>query len=344
MMMKAASKSPPTWKVHRGDSLDVLRTLDNESVHCIVTSPPYWALRDYGVEGQLGLEETPGEYVDKLMEVFREARRVLRGDGTLWVNLADTYAAGGKSGGGSFMEKRKNRGWGKAGGAIHGWRSPPPGLKRKDLVGVPWMVAFALRTDGWWLRSDIVWEKANPMPSSYKDRPTTSHEYIFLLSKSAVYHYDAEAIKEPVTGNAHSRGHGVNPKAKQSDTGVGWGYVGSPKWRRKPRCKQNTSFSAACSGLVSTRNKRTVWKIPTQPFPGAHFATFPEKLVLPCILAGCPAGGTVLDPFSGSGTTGAVAVSRGRNFIGIDINPDYVAMAEERIENAATQLNLAGVQ
>ncbi len=357
------------WDLHEGDSLKVLRTLDSESVHCVVTSPPYWLLRDYGVDGQYGLEETPEQYVDKMVEVFAEVRRVLRPEGTAWINIGDTFAAGGRGGGGSYMAQRGDGSWKRKN--VNGFRQPPPGLKNKDLCGIPWRIALALQADGWYLRSDIIWNKKSPMPESVKDRPTRAHEYIFLMTKSERYYYDAEAIKEPVTGNAHPRGSGQNPKAMReilrmrnrlkdqrdmllgalaqrqtgkSNTGVGWGYADTGnRATAKPRCKQNASFSSAVTGLVERRNKRSVWTIATEPFPDAHFATFPKKLVLPCILAGCPKGGTVIDPFVGSGTTGAVAVPRGRNFIGIDINPEYLAMADKRIVEAAMQLPLEGI-
>jgi site-specific DNA-methyltransferase (adenine-specific) len=299
-------------KILVGDVLERLRQLPDESVQCVVTSPPYWGLRDYGTEGQIGLEPTPQEYVAKMVDVFREVWRVLRSDGTCWVNLGDSYTSGGRGGNGSFADERP------------GWRGMPsefgkkrgiPGLKSKDLVGIPWRVAFALQADGWYLRSDIIWHKPNPMPESVTDRPTKAHEYLFLLSKSERYYYDAEVIKEEVTGGAHSRGNGVNPKCAEMGTGI----------------KQNSSFSAAVADLVSSRNKRSVWTIPTQPFPEAHFATYPEKLVEPCILAGSKEGDTVLDPFCGSGTTGVVALGHGRDFIGIELNPEYAAMSKRRI-------------
>lgn len=257
-----------------GDALNVLRSMDSESIHSVVTSPPYWGLRNYEADGQIGMEATPDDYLNIMVETFREIRRVLRKDGTLWLNLGDTYACG----------KARSPDDLKKGGLAWGNRSSfrrdkrpreddpqkgGPGLKPKDIVGIPWEVALALRNDGWYLRSDIIWFKPNPMPESVRDRPTRCHEYLFLLTKNKKYFYDHFAIKEPVTGNAHSRGNGVNPKAKAAAEGS----------------KQNERFSRAVNGPVSSRNKRTVWKISASHFPGAHFATFPEGLVEPCILA-----------------------------------------------------------
>lgn len=257
-------------------------------VHCCVTSPPYWGLRDYGIDGQIGLEATPEEYVASMVEVFREVRRVLRDDGTLWLNLGDTYM-GGRSGGvgnssltSGCNHRAARAAWEAQGGRSHRVAS---GLKRKDLVGIPWRVAFALQADGWWLRSDIVWHKTNPQPESVQDRPTRTHEYMFLLSKSVRYYYDADVIKEPAAG----------------------------------------------AGSVEQRNRRSVWTVSQQPYSGAHFATFPPKLIEPCILAGCPAGGTVLDPFVGSGTAMYVAKELGRKGVGCDLNVDYLELARKRL-------------
>ncbi len=410
----------PRSEIITGCALDVLRALPEASVHCCVTSPPYWALRDYGVSpstwgdgwvGCLGLEPTPEMYIAHIVEIFREVRRVLRDDGTLWLNLGDCYAAG-NTGNNSTNLSPKNQA-GTAAGQRRGSRSSfrrdrlprgdashkaAPGLKPKDLVGIPWMAAFALRADGWYLRSDIIWSKNNPMPESIRDRPTKSHEYLFLLSKNEDYFYDPEPIREGVTGNAHSRGTGVHPKA----LGQGRGRV-----------KANASFSAAITAPVSSRNRRSVWALSTQAFKGAHFATFPERLVDPCIKAGTSAHGccsmcgapftriikrgepleaqkaiagadakgeyhgkatkaytgtgaqnpsavkarilagmreritvgwkpgcrhtlvevepcVVLDPFSGSGTSGLVARKLGRSFVGIEINPAYAVMGRAR--------------
>ena len=302
---------------YHGDALEVLRTLPDECVQTCVTSPAYWGLRDYEVPGQLGLEATVDEYVEALVAVLEEVRRVLRPDGTLWLNLGDSYASapgGGQGKNGSrasrtFTARIKQR----KGGA---------GLKRKDLVGVPWLVALALRDAGWWLRCDIIWAKPSPMPESVPDRPTRAHEYLFLLSKSASYYYDQAAVAEPVAGGAKPRGTGVNPKATQSTASV----------------RQNESWSAAVRGTVERRNRRTVWTIAPAPFPEAHFATFPPALIAPCILAGSRPGDVVLDPFMGSGTTAQVAQHLGRRWIGIELNADYIAMQRRRTAQGALAL------
>lgn len=310
-----------TWKILQGDCRAMLATLPDASVQTCVTSPPYWGLRDYGVDGQLGLEQTPAEYVDNMVAVFREVRRVLRDDGTLWLNLGDSYArSGGSQGGGNremlHMEGKQRRMTAIPSGS---------GLKPKDLVGIPWLVAFALRADGWFLRMDVIWHKTNPMPESVTDRPTKAHEYVFLMSKSERYYYDADAIKEPVSGTAHGRGHGVHPKSAPAGSGI----------------KANSSFSAAVKGLVDERNKRSVWTVATESFSGAHFATFPTALIAPCLLAGAPVGGVVLDPFNGAGTTGVVATRLQRSYVGIELNPEYVEMSRRRIEGDAPLFNLA---
>jgi site-specific DNA-methyltransferase (cytosine-N4-specific) len=324
-----------------------------------VTSPPYWGLRDYGVPGQLGLEQTPDEYIERMVEVFREVKRVLRDDGTLWVNMGDSYAgAGGQSPQSGPLFKGRAR---QRDNICVSLRGQGEGLKPKDLCGIPWMLAFALRADGWYLRSDIIWAKPNPMPESVTDRPTKAHEYIFLLSKSERYFYDPDAIKEKVTGEAHARGNGVNPKAmppvaghahgpgshhpiehaksKKDEIRSNNGEKDSTKFGRGAgwRNRQNESFSAAVVGLVEYRNKRTVWEVPSQPFPEAHFATFPEELIKPCILAGCPAGGTVLDPFFGSGTTGLVARANGCNAIGLELSMAYIEIAQKRLAQKVFQ-------
>jgi DNA modification methylase len=464
-----------TYRILIGDVITNLREMPDNSVHCVVTSPPYWGLRDYGIEpsvwggeadcdhrfefgaptsetnytdkrrwqhtrngrdeeqpvekrvgwkretiehgqfcrcgawlGCLGLEPTPALFVEHMVLVFQEVRRVLRKDGTCWMNMGDSYS--------SQPNQRVQKGEGRD--DVAGWKQASntgscgvgsrsaEGLKPKDLVGMPWRLAFALQDDGWWLRQDIIWSKPNPMPESVTDRCTKAHEYIFLLTKSAKYYYDAEAVKETVTGGSHARGDGVNPKAegKNSRFNVSrdHGHVTRPK--------QNSSYSAAINELVSTRNKRSVWEIATEPFPEAHFATFPTKLVEPCILAGTSEKGccatcgtpwwrktvrvdtgrtqkmadgwdtgdgrhgtvhrdgreagesgvaitvaetvgwlpgclcesayapcTVLDPFSGSGTTGLVALANRCNYIGIELSPKYAAMSERRLSAAAAQ-------
>jgi len=284
----------PTWRdddagiaLYQGDCLESLRRLPDQCVQTCVTSPPYWGLRDYGVDGQLGLEPTPDEYVEKMVAMFREVWRVLRDDGTVWLNLGDSFASGGRGG---------------------------PDLKPKDLYGVPWRVAFALQADGWYLRQDIIWHKPNPMPESVTDRCTKAHEYIFLLSKKARYFYDNEAIKE----------EGVIPAGVRA-------AKGSSERAAQPGVNSRPPEYKIYDGK---RNKRSVWTLPTQPYPGAHFATFPPKLIEPCILAGAPKVGVVLDPFMGSGTTGMVAVQHGRKFIGVELKPEYFKMARERIEAA----------
>jgi len=293
--------------IYTGDCLSILPTLGADSVQCCVTSPPYFGLRDYGVDGQIGLEPTPEEYVDKMVRVFREVRRVLRDDGVLFLNLGDTYAAGGLGPGSG----KQTTNFGSCNGShIEKPRQAPAGLKPKDLVGIPWRVAFALQADGWWLRQDIIWSKPNPMPESVTDRCTKSHEYIFLLTKSARYYYDAEAVKEqsiePIRAREKRNGESaVDTKLRGFDCNCG------------------------CDG---TRNRRSVWTITTKPFKEAHFATFPPEIPEICIRAGSKAGDTILDPFSGAGTTGVVAEKLGRKYIGIELNPAYVEMSNKRID------------
>jgi DNA modification methylase len=318
-----------------GNCLDVLKTLEPESVQMCVTSPPYWGLRDYGVDGQIGLEDSPELFIEQMVAVFREVRRVLKKDGTLWMNLGDSYAGSSKGRNSDGIHYCLTDLQASNKGAVSGKlkKSQAEGLKPKDMVGIPWLVAFALRADGWYLRQDIIWHKPNPMPESVRDRCTKAHEYIFLFSKSERYFYDFEAIKEPVTGNAHDRGSGVNHKLR---TPSGWDTgPGSHKGlsgRYKP--KQNESFSAAVTGLVEKRNKRSVWTVPTHPFPEAHFATYPPALIEPCILAGSKAGDIVLDPFFGAGTTGLVAQNNERKYIGIELNPEYIKIAEKRLSGS----------
>jgi DNA modification methylase len=402
-----------TVTILKGDCRDVLRTLPDESVHCVVTSPPYWGLRDYGVAGQIGLEQSPFDYVDEMVAVFRELWRVLRLDGTLWLNLGDSYAGSGRGGnpteetsgleGGQASQrasmvrrtrpsdeigasardaavtnvarralrsgppssKSTLRGNGHIGGGpklqnlptrfsaacedgrLHTSYAPAPaGLKQKDLMGMPWRVAFALQADGWWLRQDIIWSKPNPMPESVTDRCTKAHEYLFLLSKSERYYYDADAIKEQAA---------YSGLANQDDSGFKDPRSFNGKHRNGYRSSGNKSHKAVTeyersdseehrtkAGLLkisdtayAMRNKRSVWEVSTEPFSEAHFATFPPALIEPCILAGCPKGGTVLDPFGGAGTTGMVADRLGRDAILIELNPEYAAMAERRIRKDA---------
>lgn len=306
--------------LYLGDCIESMSTMPDASVHTCVTSPPYFGLRDYGVDGQIGLEQTPDEYVARMVDVFREVRRVLRDDGMLWLNLGDSYA-------GNSDRASMRLGAHKQGCTCSYCTMPkkglpskvPAGLKPKDLIGIPWRVAFALQADGWYLRQDIIWHKPNPMPESVTDRCTKAHEYIFLLSKSPKYYFDADAVKEPAVckkgtlrfSNRRAKGMAVAATGNE-------GRVSSEQDARK-----------------ETRNRRSVWTVATKPFNGAHFATFPPDLIEPCILAGCPVGGTVLDPFGGAGTTGLVATQAGRNAVLCEINPEYVEMARARIDAAS---------
>ncbi len=283
-----------------GDALAVLRTMGADSIHTCVTSPPYYHLRDYGIPGQIGMESTPEEYIARLTEVFREVWRVLRPDGTLWINIGDSYA------GGNCRYRM------------------PAGLKPKDLMGIPWLLAFALRPEGWYLRQDIIWNKPNCMPESVRDRCTKSHEYIFLLSKSPQYYFDVDAIREPYqTMERKGQRRNYQP-GMASSYSIPHGHA-----------VQHGNF-AGLPLNPKGKNKRDVWTVSTGGFKGAHFAVYPEQLIEPCILAGCPEDGTVLDPFMGSGTTGAAAKRLRRDFVGIELNPEYCEMARERI--AATEV------
>jgi DNA modification methylase len=299
-----------------GDWVSVLKAIPDESVNCAVTSPPYWGLRDYGVDDQLGLEKTPEEYVEKLVVGFREVRRVLRADGTLWLNLGDSYisARGRKSSCPQTVSGKRSRGE-----PIDNNRPDQLGhsyLKDKDLCGIPWRVAFALQADGWWLRSDIIWHKPNPMPESVHDRPTKSHEYVFLLTKSAKYYYDFLAIREKCIRAGTIPGGSIKTCATAKVPGMGKQHL--DKAAKKP--------------VPEFRNRRSVWTIATQPFKESHFATFPQKLAETCILGGCPEGGTVLDPFAGTCTVGLMCAKHNRDFIGIDLKLDYLKMREVEIE------------
>lgn len=348
-----------------GDALTTLRTLPDQSVQCCVTSPPYWGLRNYGVDSQIGLEPTVEEHIVTLTAVFREVCRVLRDDGTLWVNYGDTYAHDGKWGGstGGKHALRGQTGIGR--------RKTTTGLLAKNLIGLPWRLAFALQADGWYLRSDIIWHKPNPMPESVKDRPTRAHEYIFLLSKSERYYYDYEAVMEPAAAftdhDATGPGYaapgqtphrGTRPRP-QSARALSFSRTVSEPERPGQMYSQHRPNRNPCPSKgnaknfrgggpytngqqshgnkpnpIYTRNRRDVWTVATRGFSGAHFATFPPELIRPCILAGCPAGGVVLDPFFGAGTVGVVCVEEGRSYLGVELNPDYVVMAQQRIEAA----------
>lgn len=301
-------------KLMVGDCIEQMRSLPDQSVNTCVTSPPYFGLRDYGVDGQIGLEETPAAFVQRLVEVFREVHRVLRDDGTLWLNLGDSYAStGGHTAQGSTSSRTgrenvsvQNAQKGFAGG---------DGIKIKELIGIPWRVAFALQDDGWYLRQDIIWHKPNPMPESVRDRCTKAHEYIFMFSKRPKYYFDQVAIKEPVAQSSAAR-------LAQPTLAAQAGSARVPG-------KTNGNMKAVGDGV--SRNRRSVWTVTTKPFKGAHFATFPPDLIEPCILAGAPVGGTVIDPFGGSGTTGGVALKNGRNAILCELNPEYANLVDARV-------------
>lgn len=339
-------------KIVTGDCLTVLKSLDSESVNCCVTSPPYWGLRDYGHDDQIGLEKTPDEYVSKMVEVFREVRRVLRNDGTLWLNLGDSYSGpmgnnrGDGAGGGQergeklfgSINRSKDRSTDRWGGG----KNKVIGLEPKNLVGIPWRVAFALQADGWYLRQDIIWHKPNPMPESVTDRCTKAHEYIFLLAKSAQYYFDEEAIRERSVYDDPRMVDGFVPKSVNGKHTIDKQNAANRKKFKPTEAGGGTSMvdhngyfkgDGEPIGNPGFRNKRSVWSVTTSPFKGAHFATFPEELITPCILAGCPKDGVVLDPFFGAGTTGVVSKTYGREYIGIELNPEYVKIAERRLLN-----------
>lgn len=329
--------------IHIGDALEILSAMPKDSAQTCVTSPPYWGLRDYGTKGQLGLEATPEKYVQRLVGIFSEVRRVLRKDGTLWLNLGDTYVGGGNNRGAradfkkSTMQSSNRGAIGQvAPHGVHKFRSEI--LKPKDLVGIPWRVAFALQADGWYLRQDIIWAKPNPMPESVRDRCTKSHEYIFLLSKSPSYFFDADGVKEPAKYYGPNSPDSIASPYGQGFTRRGKGgkaaFRGQGHFREKGGPANRKGRDMRDVGAGPTRNKRSVWTVSTKPFKGAHFATFPIDLIEPCILAGSPKSGVVLDPFCGAGTTGVAAQRHGRQFVGIEINPEYAQMAENRIQDA----------
>jgi len=317
--------------IYHGNANKVLPWLDAGSAQTCVTSPPYWGLRDYGHDEQLGLEETYEEYVANLVKIFREVKRVLKDDGTLWLNLGDSYVNNSKPGGGDPTIGKRNIGASEYSPAV------VSGLPSKNLVGIPWRVAFALQADGWYLRNDIIWNKPSCMPSSATDRCTVCHEYIFLLSKKPKYYYDHEAILEPAKYDGRK-----DTKYKGGDKDMA--CSAHERWPRKirglktkddgglrPGNNQQNHGSDIKDG-VPARNKRTVWTVNPKPYKGAHFACFPPDLITPCILAGAPKGGVVLDPFFGSGTTAEVAEKHGRKCIGIELNPEYGALQKERIQ------------
>ena len=360
-------------KIYQGDCLEVLKTFEDNSIDCCVTSPPYYALRDYGVDGQIGLEDSPEKYIERLTEVFMEVHRVLKPNGTLWLNIGDSYAGNcsvtstGRCGMGKPRERIDHRVF--------------DGIKPKDLIGIPWTLAFSLRNAGWYLRQDIIWHKPNPMPESVTDRCTKSHEYIFLLSKSQKYYFDYEAIQEEANPNYISKnirfggnkygdnddshfqiysGNVYEPKMKVRTQNNGYSKAGGHRdnsgvfgdYSKHGHTKNfqydgqvpNTMHLKREDGIKDevffVRNKRDVWSINVKPNKEAHFATYPQELVSPCILAGSPEGGVVLDPFMGSGTTGIVANKLGRYYVGIELNPEYIEMAERRIGLEKSQLKL----
>lgn len=352
-------------KCHFGDVRDVLRQMiaDGVKVQTTVTSPPYWGLRDYGHPGQLGLEPTPEEYVANQVEVFRLVRELTADDGTLWLNLGDSYAS---KPNGSVGERSTLQGSTTPHAqvrAAHARRSNglPAGLKHKDLVGIPWMVAFALRASGWYLRQEIIWAKPNPLPESVTDRCTKSHEQIFLLAKSSSYYCDMGAIREPAAPSSIQRwnqdveGQTGSSRVPGKTNGT-MKAVGGRRSKRdsfkRESSKRNEPIVGQSAGThrddreesdwdLEYRNKRSVWTVSTKPYSGAHFATFPPELIEPCILAGAPAGGTVLDIFMGSGTTAQVAEQLGRKWIGIDIDVRNAALQRDRLRQPSLDLEAA---
>jgi DNA modification methylase len=320
-------------RIYEGDCLEVLKTFPDGCVNCCITSPPYYGLRDYGNPDQIGLEETPELYVNKLVQVFEQVKRVLKADGTLWLNIGDSYASNTKGTGGATKKQLTNS----------GSRFIPikinHGVKEKDLIGIPWLVAFALRSNGWYLRQDIIWHKPNPMPESVTDRCTKSHEYIFLLSKSSKYYYDAESIRQPITDSSIERlqqdieGQAGSNRVpyKTNGTMKAIAHKSAITPGQAPQGKALKRMSGEGDPIYYNANKRSVWTVNSYPYADAHFATFPERLITDCIKAGCPENGIVLDPFIGAGTTGLVASKLNRNFIGIELNPDYIKIAENRL-------------
>jgi DNA modification methylase len=328
-------QDPTTLEIREGDVLDRLRGIDAGSIQCCITSPPYFGLRDYGLPagmwgdgwiGCLGLEPSVDQFVVHLVEVFAEVRRVLRDDGTLWLNLGDSYAGGGNGARDPERWPKQSR---NNGGDRITHAKKQTGAKPKDLLGVPWMVALALRADGWYLRSDIIWSKPNAMPESVADRPSNVHEHVFLLAPNANYYYDADAIREPLATKT------LTTFGSTRGRNGGGPLVKADNWARDiPERRPRVDADGEPVGA----NKRSVWEVAAKAYPEAHFATFPPKLIEPMVLAGCPGGGLVLDPFAGSGTTLQVAVERGRNALGIELNPAYVSLAEKRLSGVTAPL------
>lgn len=316
-------------KVLIGDCRETLAKLEPNSVQCCVTSPPYYGLRDYGHDGQIGLEQTPDEYVAEMVKVFSAVKRVLKDDGVCFVNLGDSYAGSGKGSNpdGTVHESALTGKQGTHKGTTEGITKPQKakeiGLKQKDIIGIPWRVAFALQADGWYLRQDIIWHKPNPMPESVKDRCTKAHEYVFLLSKSPRYYWDADAIKDDAVWGGYKDAKSFGGKNGIRFGGNKYGDSDDPAYRTK-------SGNVWVGKGTEKANKRSVWSITTQPYSGAHFATMPPKLAETCVLAGTKAGDIVLDPFGGSGTTGMVAIENGRRAILCELNESYVELIHER--------------
>lgn len=331
-------------KVFYGTVLEQISNIDTGSINCVVTSPPYYGLRDYGVDGQIGLEKTPEEYIEKLVSVFREVKRVLKKDGTLWLNIGDSYmSAGGSSRHFGYADPKYPNG--RNGSHAEPTAYKHPTIKPKDLILIPFMLASALRADGWYLRQDIIWYKPNCMPESVRDRCTKSHEYIFLLTKSKKYYFDHEEMLEIATGYDGRKSTKMKGSKKYNSAEImpdakPQSFSARPheRWRFKKLYDKEQSTHTIHENeidgenkLYPVRNKRSVWKVNTKPYHGAHFATFPPELITPCILAGCPEGGIVLDPFIGSGTVAEVALKNKRNFLGIELNQDYEKLIDERL-------------
>lgn len=330
-------------QIYNSECLSGLKEMPASSINCCVTSPPYYGLRDYGHDAQIGLEKTPEEYIRKLVAVFREVHRVLKDDGTLWVNIGDSYA-GSMKGAAGFPDNAMNYKQGTNRGTLGKATlvKQCTGCKPKDLIGIPWMLAFALRTDGWYLRQDIIWHKPNPMPESIKDRCTKAHEYIFLLSKSKRYYFDSDSIKQvAVTGEnrpsgvQRNREYNYNSKENNNPQAYRKQYVGGRKRKLHEMNENDPMFRPSTERLYvpsGTANKRSVWSVCTSACKDAHFAVFPPSLIVDCIKAGCPEDGIVLDPFMGAGTTAIVARKLNRNYLGFELNPEYVSIANDRIE------------
>jgi DNA modification methylase len=339
-----------TNNCHFGDCRDTLRAMaaDGVKAQTCVTSPPYYGLRDYGHEGQLGLEETPDQYIAAMVDVFRAVRDVMTDDGTLWLNIGDSYATAGGNGKQGSTGQRSDR---RHTAEVAASKGVCNGIKAKDLIGIPWMLAFALRSDGWYLRQEIIWHKPNPMPESVRDRCTKSHESLFLLAKSDRYYYDAEAIAQPLAETSVERLSQPNlPNQAGSDRVPGktngamkasGPRFGGNKYGDDERQESRTKSGNEWIGESGRANKRSVWTIATTPYKGAHFATFPTALVEPCVLAGSKPGDIVLDPFFGSGTTGQVASALGREFIGCELNPAYEPLQRERLRQPGLMLEVA---